>query len=387
MTDGEEIEVSVWARSGGEWRVVSGATYTTLEFEPRHQDVGTFTMELPKGRQSDAIRPDRLVTTLFRGDLRTWVPEPSLAQDEDDLTVTIAATDALSILGRPTCWPTPNAAIGAQGATDSHTGDAETVIRTLVRENLIDRYGLDATAAGTTARGATVISKPRFDNLLTEVIRLAALGGIGVRFGLAPATVDDTRAELALSFYEPADRTVRVQLSIADGSIGEWELTRTPPTCTKAIVGGSGEGAGQYLLVVTTPAGDADAAEWGGHREEYVDGPETFDNATLRQAGEEAILAGRSRKTLTMQAQEPAGVRAFEAFTVGDLVTGIPVEGLEIPDHLTAITVTHEAGDPTVTPKFGDPDADDPDADTAGRILALRLAQDAMKTNRKRGAI
>ena len=200
-------------------------------------------------------------------------------------------------------------------------------------------------------------------------------------------TTSSTRAKLQLRFYVPADRTIRVRLSAADGSLATWELTENAPTATRAIVGGSGTGAGQYLRVVTTATSNTAAATWGGHREVWVDGPETFDNVTLDDAGEDALVEGAGTTTLTMEAQEPAGTKAFVAFRQGDVVTAIPYPDNSIPGTVAAIRVLHETyGDPVVTPVFGDPDSDDPDALTAKLIRSLRREVANLKTNRKRGA-
>lgn len=389
MSD-EEVEVSAWTHIGdGNWITVGGATYERLEMEIRHQDVGTWSMTLPDGHQSDAITPGRLVTTRFRDDLRTWVLDPRTAtlSEEGETTVTLAGVDALSYLGHEIAWPNPTLPLADQLAEGNYTGPAETVIRTLVTQNLSGRYGLDFDAPASQGRGTTVTSKPRYVNLLEEVLTLAKAGGIGVRFGLA-TTSSDTRARLQLSFHVPRDRTTRVHLSADEGSLESWELIETAPTATRAIVGGFGEGAGQYLREVATPEGDAAAAEWGGHRVVFVDGPDTFDNTVLDQTGREAITAGLPTTSLTMAAQEPAGTRAFVAFTLGDQVTALPAPDLEIPDVVSAIRIIHEADSGVeVTPIFGSPDEGDPDAVTAEIIRNLRRELQALKINRKRGEV
>lgn len=385
MTD--EVEVSVWANLGTEWGLVGGATYERVDFEPRHQDVGIWSMALPQGSQSDALIPGRLVTTRFREEMWTWTIAPlTKARAEDGgLGVTVGGFDALSMLGWATAWPSPAAALGDQAAEGNYTGPAETVILSLVSANLTKQTGITFNAPVSLGRGANVTSKPRFVNLLEEVLRLAQRGGVGVRFGLVP-TSSDTRAQLALSFYEPTDRTLRAQLSAADGSLASWELIESAPTATKAIVGGAGEGAGQYLREVTTAASEADAEAWGGHRVVFVDGPETFDNPPLDEAGSNALVEGAASTSLSMEADEPEGTEAFRSFAVGDQMTAIPFPGLEIPDVVSAIRVAHEEGAPEVSLIFGNPDIGDPDAQTAELIRNLRREVQSMKINRKRGA-
>jgi Siphovirus ReqiPepy6 Gp37-like protein len=385
MTD--DVEVSVWAPTGSEWGVVGGITYDRIEFEPRHLDVGVWSMSLPAGSQADALRPGRLVTTRFRDELMTWTISPRTRSVNEDgaLEVTIGGFDALSMLGWTTAWPAPAAALTAQPAQGVYTGAAETVIRSLVVENLATRHGLRFVAPSSQSRGTTRTARPAFDNLLELVLRVAQRGGLGVRFGLA-TTGSSTRAELQLGFYVPQDRTVRVRLDAADGSLSTWELTETAPSATRAIVAGAGSGTSRYMRTVTTPDSNAAANTWGGHREAFIDGPDTFDNPPLDDVGEEALVQGAATTTLTMEAREPAGTKAFSAFTFGDTVTAVPIAGVSIPDVISAIRVTHEEGTPMVTPMFGDPDVGDPDAQTAALIRALRRDVQAMKINRKRGA-
>lgn len=399
----EPIEVSVWEPSqpgvaAGTWSLVGGASYTRLEVEPRHADVGVWSMTLPRTStlgapgfsQADAITAPRIVTTLFRGDLRSWVIDPRTvtAADDGHLSVTVGGFDALAVLGWVVAWPAPAAAITAQPAQAVYTGTAAQVIAALVTAEA-RRTGLALDVDPPPAPAASdpqVPSRPRFDNALTEVLRVAKRGGIGVRVGLAP-TVGATRARLRLSFYTPRDRTVRVRLAAAEGSLSSWELTESAPTATRAVVGGLGEGSGQYLRVVTTPDSVAQAVEWGGHREVFVEGPDTFDDTVLDEAGRDALAEGAATASLTMEAQEPAGTKAFQAFLPGDRVTAVPLPGVEIADVVTAVRVVHETrGVPAVTPIFGDPDPDDPDARAARLIRALRRDVAAMKTTRKRGA-
>ncbi len=390
MDDDERVEVSVWSYLDEErgWATSGSVTYERVEFEQRHQDAGAWSMTLPEGLQSKTIKPGRLITTKLRDELLTWTVAPlaTARNDDGDLTVTVGGFDALSMLGWSTAWPDPGKVLTEQPTQGNVRGTADQVIHELVTRNFRDRDGHALVADEPDLVGATVRSRPRFDNLLTEVLRVAVRGGIGVRLGLRPDGPRATRARLALSFYVPQDRALRVQLAATDGSLATWELTEEPPTATRAIVGGSGEGAGQVLRVVTTPDSEAQAARWGGHREVFVDGPETFDVEPLVDAGEDALAEGAAKTTLSMEAQEPAGTKAFRAFRVGDIVTGIPYPGVRIPDVVQAIKVSHEGDSLDVTPIFGDPDEGDPDTYTAALIRALRRDFAASKINRKRGA-
>lgn len=393
----EMVEVSVWEADGDEYQMVGGIAYDRLDFGPRHLDVGPWSMTVTEGPQSAKLTPARLVTTLYRGTLLTWVVNPVTDQSAEDTTGatrTVAGFDALSMLGWETAWPNPTLRIGnqdpqgrvplAEPEGPGGKAPAETVIRTLIADNFRDRAGFPLVCPPSQGRGSDVVARPEFDNLQELVLRKAKAGGIGVRLGLVNTT-SSTRAALTLSFYVPRDRTTRVHLTAADGSLESWSLTRNAPTCTQAIVVGAknADETAAYVKVVTTPESIADAANWGGHRSLLVEGPETFDDEPLIDAGEDALREGAAVTALDMAASEPVGTLAFRDFAVGDRVIAVPVAGVEIADVLTSITVTHDDGPITVTPTFGDPDADLPGVQEAQIVRGLRREVQRMKTRNR----
>lgn len=386
-THEDEIVVSVWERgSGAEWIVVGEMTYEALMFAPRHLDMGVWSLTMPFGDQAAKLKPNRLVTTEFRGELLTWRIErlTTTSDEAGSRQVVASGFDAVSFLAQPTCWPSPAALITDQAEQGNYpTAAGETVIRSLIVDNFVTRQGRAlAIAAPDAARGLPVSAQPRFDNLFELVQRKAREAKIGIRLGLVPTT-SSTRAQLTLDFYVPQDRTLRVQLASEDGSLGSWSLVEAEPTATRALVGGAGVGAGQYFRDVRTTESQQDENVWGGSWEEYVEGPETFDDPPLDEAGREALTEKGSTRALTMAAREPEGTLAFRDFHVGDLALAIPVPTVEIPDVIQSIEVTHEDGPVEVIPIFGDPDEEDADRLTAQTIRRLRREIAASKTRRR----
>lgn len=398
----EVVDVAVWRPiGGGVYQMVGAATYSSTEFEVRDRaEVGQLSLEIPAGQQSAAFQPGRLVTTSFRGDVQTWTPDPLETTYADDDTVRVTALDAKSMIGWEVAAPTPTATIPAtsgilsgQGVQGNYSGPAAKVITDLVTQNLRRRLTFDSPPAEQLTWGANVPATPRFVNLLEEVQRIANRANLTVRFGLRLSDTD-TLARLALWFEQPRDLSAaRVELSPVDGSLESVTVVETPPSITHAIVGGKGEGAGQFLLLHTTPQSLADAAKWGA-RVGYIDGPETFDEQPLRDAAEDALIEGAARVTLTMEAAEPLSARAFEAFRPGDkFKVRLPGEDNTLVDASSAIRVADDGDGALVTVMFGDPDApvgdqaNAADAAFAAAIQKLRREQQALAINRKRGEV
>lgn len=358
---GDLPEVSVWAPTGAEYSLVGSIlAYESLTFEPHYLEPGTWEMVLPYGVGTQSLRADRLCTIDWRGKRTTWTLDTfNPASSPRGATLTVGGPSALSLFARELAWPSPAAALTAQvDPAPLTTGDAETVIRSLVSANWVTRRG-ETLALGTNGNhGSTIRARPKFDNLLDLVTRKARNGGIGVDINLLNTT--STRASLRMTVWVPADLTTRVRLSEKVGNLLGWSQTNTAPTATKAIVTGATGGTGDIYKLVTTAEGDAAAADWGGHRVVLVQGPASYDNSDLIQAGEEALDDGVVTNNVALEAADTSGLQAFRDYSVGDLVTGQLLTGLDVQDVISSISVNVSEGYPEITPTFGKPDADDP---------------------------
>ena len=273
---------SVWADQGSEWaKVAEVATYSDLSYAPRHLDVGQWSLTVPFDAQAAAFTRDRLVTFDWRGHRYTGQVDTFTPSSRNGAaTLDLSGVSALGMLGWALAWPDPTLGIGSQPYHDPNSaaplvGDAETVCRTLVSGNVVTRRGQTLTLAPNGHRGTAVRARPAFDNLLDLTTKKARKGGIGITVGLVE--VSGTRAVLTVDFYEPQDRSLRVRF--AEAGLTGWTQTEQAPSATRAIVGGAGTGASRRMRQVSTTASNASAADWGGHREVFVDGPQSFDNA------------------------------------------------------------------------------------------------------------
>jgi hypothetical protein len=360
VSTGDFPLVAVWAPDGTDYALVgSELPYEELVYESQYLDAGTWEMLLPYSQAAGNIAPDSLITIDWRGDRTTWIVDTFTpgSTPEGGVTLRVGGSAAISLLARELAWPDPTLALNAQPVNPSPqiSGNTETVLRTLISSNWVTRRG-ETLAMGTNGNlGLNPLkARPKFDNLLELVTRKARRGGVGVKIGLVNST--SVRAALTLTIWLPDDKTDKVYLSEKIGNLLGWEHQNTEPTVTKAIVTGAG---GVYRSVTTTES-NAAATAWGGHRVSFVQGPASYDNDDLDQAGAEAIDEGAVTSNVEFQAADTPGLEAFRDYNVGDKVTGQLAIGLDVEDIISSINVSVTDGYPDVTPKFGDPHTQEP---------------------------
>lgn len=389
MTDRDATSfpvVKVWSDLGDVWALEGEvAEYETLDFAPTLNAVGSWALDLSYASDQAALfERDRLATDDWRGRRSTWTVVPHLSADDESgqPQIEVTGVGALAWLGRELAWPDPTADINSQPVlsdTDPapYKGPAETVICQLVAQNLRDRAGVNIVVPTSLGRGSTVTARPVFDNLLELVTNLANLGGLRVDVGLVNVGDDNsTRGNLTLLIDVPEDHTRDVLLTEDAGTLEAWDQVETEPTATMAVVAGGGTGGvDRVRQIVTTPESEAAAAEWGGHRVVFVDGPSSFDPDELRQAGEQALLDGAATRTLALTSAESEGQLAFYDFYVGDKATGQLTTGATVQDAITAIEVSISTDDGIdVRPTFGNPNATDATLDLADQMVAAKRA-------------
>lgn len=382
----DELPVlTVWAAGGNRWRMVGQiSAYESLTFRPEDNGIGAWSLTMDYTDEATQLVEGRLVTIDWRGVRTTWdvVPHPKSDDATGQPQLEVSGVSALARLGWDIAWPDPTKAIASQPVlTDTdpapYKGSAETVVKSLVRGNLVNRRGMALTVRPDLARGTTQTARPVFDNLLELTTNLAKLGRISLDLNLvSTGGKGATTADLVFDVHTPADKTRSVVLTAAAGTLDAWEQIETEPTVTMAIVGGAGTGgADRVFSIVTTPASIAAANAWGGHRVVLVDGPQSFDPDELTQAGQQALLDGAATRTLQLTAADSDGQQAFRDYVPGDKASGEVVTGATVQDVITSIEVTISADEGvSVVPTFGDPSATDAQLDMADQLGKLKQA-------------
>lgn len=238
----DPIRVALWEPKGdGAYGWVTDVeTWEEITLEPRYNGVGTWSLTMPWDDKAAQVGKRSLITFDFRG-IRVTGLLDSFGPQADDKGRPIlkaeACSDAFALLGDARCWPDPASPIQEQDVVSYvRKGPAETVVRNLIQDNLVDRLGYDIHVPASQGRGATVGVNLQFNPLLDMVVAKAEAGGIGVRVGLVNLT--PLTARLEVQFFEPFDLTgpAGVLLSHETGGLRTWSQNDVAPTGTRAIV-------------------------------------------------------------------------------------------------------------------------------------------------------
>lgn len=280
---------------------------------------------------------------------------------EGQSTTTVTITDDLSILWETLGWQVPTAAISAQNTAEyrTYTGNAETIIKTMVQEQAITRFGHPMTVANNLNRGAVIPGgvKVRMHALAERLFPAVEQAGLGVR-------VYQSGPGLVLDVYEP--RTYSKVISEAAGTLRSWKWNRANPTVTDVVGGGPGEGTARTFRTASDPAL---AALYGRKIEVFADARNGETTAELDQSNSEVLYEGKPKSGLELELSETPYFR-YGTVLVGDQVT-IRAGALEITDILRAATVTWTRTDGLkVQPAVGKLESSS-DARVAGAIRTL----------------
>lgn len=298
----------------------------SLEVTVRHNLVSTLKMSVPLAhdRLPELMADGARLKVSFKGEhlISGPIVADELTTDGVSGLYTVTVEDDFRILREILGWPVPSAAITAQGTAEyrTYTGNAESIIKTAVSENGVSRMGVPGlTVATNQNRGATVPGGVAFRmhplaDLLFPAVENAGLG----------VTVKQVGSNLVLDVYEP--QTFPRTLSVKGRTLQQATMTRTRPTASCVVVGGSGEGKARYFRHL---ADLTRQTAYGMRAEVFVDDRQAGSDylalvkdvadalADYNKANAEYITASKAYTTATRrQAQADA------AFDLGNLTTG-----------------------------------------------------------------
>lgn len=263
---------------------------------------------------------------------------------EGQSTVTVTVTDDTSILWETLGWQVPTAAISAQNTAEyrTYTGNAETIVKTMVQEQAVTRLGHPLSVAPNLNRGAVIPGgvKIRMHPLAERLFPAVEQAGLGVR-------VYQANGGLVFDVYEP--RTYSKVISEAAGTLRSWKWNRANPTATHVVGGGQGEATAR---VFRTASDDALAALYGRKVEVFRDARNSDTTEQIDQSNSEILFEGKPKSGLELELSETPYFR-YGTVVVGDRVT-IKAGALTINDVLRSATIawTRKEG-LTVKPTVG----------------------------------
>jgi len=240
----------------------------SLEATIRHNLVSTLKMTVALGheRVPELMADGARLRVSFKGEhlISGPIVADELETDGVSGTYTVTVEDDFRLLREILGWPVPGASISSQGTAEyrKYTGNAEGIIKVAVTENGITRMGVPGlTVAPNLARGTSVPGglSFRFHPLADLFFPAVEDAGLGV-------TVKQDGANLVLDVYEP--QTFPHTLSVKGRTLQQATMTRTRPTASRAIVGGSGEGKARYFRSLTDSTRES---LYGMRAETFVD--------------------------------------------------------------------------------------------------------------------
>jgi hypothetical protein len=285
-----------------------------LEATVRHNLVSTLKMSvsLDHERLGALMADGARLRVSFKGEhlISGPVTADELVTDGVSGLYTVTVEDDFRVLREILGWPVPTSAIGSQSGAEyrTYTGDAESIIKSAVSENGVTRLGVPGlTVATNLGRGDVVPGGVAFRmhplaDLLFPAVEDAGLG----------VTVKQDGTSLVLDVYEPV--TFPRTLSVKGRTLQQATMTRTRPTASRAVVGGSGEGKARYFRNLTDGARET---TYGMRAETFVDDKQAGSdylalvkdvadaNADLKDANKELTEADRALDA-ALSAQENA---------------------------------------------------------------------------------
>lgn len=253
-------------------------------------------------------------------------------------TVTVSFTDDLGSIVPELTFPDPSLAAtsSSQPATKSWTGtNAETIMRALVNDNvgpgaLVARRLPNLVLASPSGVGTSIDFSTRFKPLGDELRRAAIAGG---NLGF---TAQQQGSQIVFSVYAPTDVSGAVRFSWSLGNLRDVVYDPEAPTCTVAIVGGSGTGTGRTIVERVNAAA---VARWG-RIEQWVNASDSATVTEMEQAGDQALKDGGEKALLTIDAVDTADQRYGTAYGLGDTVAVEVWDGFVITDIVRAVHLT-----------------------------------------------
>lgn len=341
---------------------IDSRLWSDVKCVPRFNALGSWSLSLPREEpmcQALAQPGAGIVVTGPGGVILSGPVEPftrvQTAGDEPG-TVSFEGVDDSCVLWDPVAWPDPGSEADAQAeGYDVRSGAVESLLHELVNVNvgpgaLASRRGALAgklTLGPNLGRGGVQTSRARYVRLGEHLQGLARLGGLGFRV----VQVGDV---LEFQTFVPADKSALIRLDVANGMLSRAEHTTKPPSVTRVLVAGQGEGAARTILQRTSV--DAAAAEvaWGRVREEFKDQRNTDVVSELEQAGDEVLAEGG--RTIVETRVTPASDMAVQYgsdWREGDVVT-VVVGDAEVPQTVAGAVIGISSEGVMVAAKVGD---------------------------------
>lgn len=319
---------------------------------PRFNSVGAWTLEVDDDNDKSlqagwGVEFVRNGTTVLSGPVRSV----RRALSRDRVIVNWAGTDWMQLLADRLIYPSASPFTGA--AYDLQTDPAETLLHHYIKAQLGSTAASARRVAGLTfaadqARGATLSTAGRFQQLLVEMAKTARVGG-DLGFQLVK---DGTGLEF--SVYQPVDRSAAVVFSRDLGNLIGYTHTVEAPGSSYVIVGGEGTGTTRAFV----EGGSADETTWG-RIESFVDQSSSADTDVLTNALNDKLDTDGERTHLSVEIDDDGPTTYGDDYQLGDIVTVVAGD-TTVVDVVREVAITIDADGEEVRPKVRTPGDEDP---------------------------
>jgi hypothetical protein len=229
-------------------------------------------------------------------------------------TIDIYLDGDFRILDNVLGWVVPSAVISQQNSSEYYViaGNAESVVKDLVTNNVISRLGMPVVCANNQNRGAVIPGgvKARFQTLRDLLLPAVENAGLGITFS-------QEGSQIVCDVYVP--RTSPRVLSESGGMITDWRWSDANPTATRVVVAGQGDGTARVFRSLADTTAEA---AYGDMVEVFRDARDA-DNTTLLDArAQETLDEGKAKFGFSLTLAETATFRyGGTGVHVGDRVT------------------------------------------------------------------
>lgn len=346
---------------------------SALSATVRHNLVGTMSMTVPLSHQRlpELMADGARVLVKFKGE--HLISGPITAEEGEtngvDGHVTFTVEDDFRLLRDILGWPVPGSPLTGQSAEyRTYTGNAETIIKTAVQENGVNRLAIPGLTVATNAnRGAIVPGGVplRMHPLMDQMFPALERAGIGVtvkQVGGGPSV----HGSLVLDVYEP--QTFPRKLSVKGRTLKKVNWTRTRPTSSRVVVAGQGEGVDRkFRQLIDTPR----EGQYGMRGETFRDARDDNTDSVLDARGRETLDENGPKNGLSL---DLAGTGIFQyggpnGFHVGDRVPVDIGNGPVITETIREVKLTWKSKEyAQIEPSIGEI------TNQPARIFAQRLA-------------
>lgn len=354
---------------------------SSLTATVRHNLVSTLSMTVPLGHKNlpKLMADGARLRVSFKGEflLSGPVVADELTTDGKTGTYTVTVEDDFRILRNILGFPVPAASVWDQGTAEYcvYEGNAETIIKTAVTQNGVDRMAIPGLmVAPNLNRGAVIPGgvSLRMHPLADRMFPPVEDAGIGV-------TVQQQGTALVMDVYEPV--THQRTLSAQGRTLKQVKMTRSRPTASRVVMGGPGEGVNRAFRYLRDDAREGTygmAAETFKDVRDAKDDPDTGAtiNGTMDIRGQEALDQAGATNGVSITL---AGSGIFKygpgGFHVGDRVPVKVTDDITITEVIRECTLTWVSKDyASIDPAIGEL-TDRPERITAQRLAAVARAQ------------